>query len=377
MLLNVAVFPRNRFVRVLEPQSVPVPEGDALSTTGILTLSFTAAARVQAKVTHPTDIPVTMEVFAAGAVVDARTCATQPGETHVLDSIEHDGIDQITLRCPEGRASLVEVTAFYPKEVPLSLNEYPHILAFEPKTRDLYQAATDSGEVLTASKSGVATDKTLTHIDSTESSFTGGVKVPVGAAEISGSVSRKRTDTDEDRWSVQTDASRERRETQGTTTQLSQMYNLLTGYYAGSNRAAFLMLPRPHVLQPTDHRTFVQGLRVIEGIQEFLLVVSRPAGMDAICIEAQLETGHFPEGEDPIEPEVQFEESFEDFTVTQRARGGRFSSDCASLEDSATSTFTISGDQVIDRRPNRKDGQQGDAGHPGVKRDRQQQQRPR
>lgn len=127
------------------------------------------------------------------------------------------------------------------------------------------------------------------------------------------------------------------------------------------------MLPRPHVLQPTDHRTFVQGLRVIEGIQEFLLVVSRPAGMDAICIEAQLETGHFPEGEDPIEPEVEFEESFEDFTVTQRASGGRLSSDCASLEDSATSTFTIAGDKVIDRRPNRKDGQQGDPGHPGVK----------
>lgn len=231
VLLNVAVFPRNRTVRVLEPQSVPVPEGDELTTAGVLTLSFPTAVKVQAKVIHATDIPVTMEVLAAGALVDTQTCATQVGETHVLESIEHDGIDQITLRCSQGRASVVEVTAFYPKQVPLSLNEYPHIIAFEPKTRDLYQAATDTGEVLTASKSGVATDKTLTHIDSTETSFTGGVKVPVGAAEISGSVSRKRTDTDEDRWSVQTDASRERRETQGTTTQLSQMYNLLTGYY--------------------------------------------------------------------------------------------------------------------------------------------------
>ena len=55
------------------------------------------------------------------------------------------------------------------------LPSYP---LFRAKTRDLYQAATDSGEVLTASKSGVSTDKTLTHIDKTESSDAGhpGVK---------------------------------------------------------------------------------------------------------------------------------------------------------------------------------------------------------
>jgi hypothetical protein len=106
---------------------------------------------------------------------------------------------------------------------------------------------------------------------------------------------------------------------------------------------------------------------VIEGIQEFLLIVSRPVGMDGLCIETQLETGHFPEGEEPIEPPVEFEESFEDFSVNQRARGYTFSSDCANIEDSQTSIFTIAGDKVIDRRPVRKDGQQGDPGHPGVK----------
>jgi hypothetical protein len=55
------------------------------------------------------------------------------------------------------------------------------------------------------------------------------------------------------------------------------------------------MLPRPHILQPTDRRTFVQGLRIIEGIQDFFLVVVRPAGQDKLKVDAHLQTGHFPE----------------------------------------------------------------------------------
>ena len=40
------------------------------------------------------------------------------------------------------------------------------------------------------------------------------------------------------------------------------MYNLLTSYHAGSNREAFLMLPRPHILQPTEEfRMIYDGLR--------------------------------------------------------------------------------------------------------------------
>src|SRR5207245_652882 len=98
-----------------------------------------------------------------------------------------------------------------------------------------------------------------------------------------------------------------RRENQSTTTNLSQMYNLLTGYHAGTNRAVFLMLPRPHTLQPTDHRTFVQGLRMIEGLQDFFLIVSRPRQMSALCIEASLETGHFPEDVVVQSPNVEYD----------------------------------------------------------------------
>lgn len=50
------------------------------------------------------------------------------------------------------------------------------------------------------------------------------------------------------------------------------------------------MLPRPHTLE-TEH-TFVNGIRNIEGIQEFFLVVARPASVSGFCVEAYLETGH-------------------------------------------------------------------------------------
>ena len=39
--------------------------------------------------------------------------------------------------------------------------------------------------------------------------------------------------------------SKERREREVATTQISQMYNLLTGYDSGTNRALFLMPRRP------------------------------------------------------------------------------------------------------------------------------------
>ena len=193
----------------------------------------------------------------------------------------------------------------------LSLKDFPHIISIEPKIRDLYQAATESGEILTASNSKVVTDKSFTHTDSSETgvSLTGGFtpSQQKGGPNVQGTLSHKWGSTDQDSQSIQTDASRERRETQGTTTQISQMYNLLTGYHQGTNRTTFLMLPRPHVLQPTDHRTFVQGLRHIEGVQEFMLIVSRPKKIQALCIEAFLETGHFPEHVTIEEPEQEFQ----------------------------------------------------------------------
>ena len=94
----------------------------------------------------------------------------------------------------------------------------------------------------------------------------------------------------------------------------------------------FLMLARPHVLQPTDFRTFVQGLRAIEGVQEFFLIVSRPQEMEGLCVETSLETGHFPEDTAITEPEPEYDESPEDLPVAKTAESGLISKKCEDFE---------------------------------------------
>ncbi|MGH8224026.1 MAG: hypothetical protein ACREQZ_13745 [Woeseiaceae bacterium] len=197
------------------------------------------------------------------------------------------------------------------KDVPLS--DYPHIADYEPKRRDLYQSATQHGEILTASRTETRTDKSLTSTDSTETGVASSVEVPLGdptsgvAPTGKAGATHKWGSVEQDAQAVSADASRERRETTGTTTNLSQMYNLLTAYHAGTNRAVFFVQPRPHTLQPTDKRTFVNGLREIEGQQDFFLIVSRPKHVPGICVEVQLETGHFGE----TAPNVPIEGAFE------------------------------------------------------------------
>jgi hypothetical protein len=208
-----------------------------------------------------------------------------------------------------------------------NLYKYPRIVDFEPKLRDFYQAASETGEILTSSMNTVSTTRSFGSTDATQSSWQAGATanldpkavqaatgVPVGIG-INGSTSQVRTETDQQNWGVATDASRERREGKSTTTQLSQMYNLLTGYHTGTNRAAFLMLPRPHILQPTDRRSFVQGLRFIEGVQDFFLVVVRPKDQDKMKVDAFLQTGHFPENIE-IEETVPVKDQFEFKSVT-------------------------------------------------------------
>jgi hypothetical protein len=195
-------------------------------------------------------------------------------------------------------ASYVTSLTYSNAERPTTLSDYPHIVDFEPKTRDLYQAATDQDELLTGSNSSVNTGKSMSNTSSSEMGLglSGGYAAgKAGGWNVTGQLTGKWGNTSADSSTLQMDSSRERRETQGTTTNITQQYNLLTGYHAGTNRAAFLMLPRPHTLQATDYRTFVRGLRMIEGLQDFFLIVSRPTMLPGICIEASLETGHFPE----------------------------------------------------------------------------------
>ncbi len=351
----------NRLINII-PQGGGSDAELNIHTKMVISIPATAGlAAIEAKVTYAIVVGVKMEAFRAGESVGTALTEAEPGQVHTL-LIEADDIDTVVLTAPEKEASLLEFAYFTAKEVALTLEDYPHIIDFEPKTRDLYQAATEAGEILTGSKSGVTTNKALTHTDSTQDSFklgsNAGITIPGTPITFGHSIEASRTniETDQNQWSVQTDASRERRETQGTTTQLSQMYNLLTGYHAGTNRAVFLMLARPHVLQPTDFRTFVQGLRAIEGMQEYFLIVSRPEGIEGLCIETSLETGHFPEDSSIEDPPTEYEESHEDFIVTAESK----KDGAESMEEFLTSKYAIGLGWVIDRT-------RGDTFHSGIR----------
>src|SRR5690606_40785851 len=80
----------------------------------------------------------------------------------------------------------------------------------------------------------------------------------VGQYETKGSVSSSGYQSTDIRTS---DESTERRELYSHTTQLSQMYNLFQAFHVGTNRALFLMEPRPHVRQ--SEATFIQGPRAV------------------------------------------------------------------------------------------------------------------
>lgn len=251
-----------------------------------------------------------------------------------------------------------------------ALKDYPKIIGMEPQLRELIQAATESGELLTANKSGVSTAHSHTTVNDTKTGISAKVGIPkfkIAGVEIGDSsldFTRSWGSQATDKNDVTANASQDRSEKQSTSTQIQQMYNILTGYHQGTNRAVFLMLPRPHILQPTSRRTFVQGLRSIEGIQEFFLVVSRPVDMEGICVEARLDTGHFPENAEIKEPPLKYKESYMDFNIEKHAKNaGLFSS---AETKPLTTVFTVPGSWFVDRRTTPSPFPKGDAGHVGV-----------
>jgi hypothetical protein len=97
------------------------------------------------------------------------------------------------------------------------LNAHPHIIDFEPKKRHLYQAATETGEVLTAAHEEVRSDKSMTNTSTTETGLKLGAEVPLcDAAKATSEGTQKWGNTAQDSSLISSDASRERRETTGT-----------------------------------------------------------------------------------------------------------------------------------------------------------------
>jgi hypothetical protein len=72
------------------------------------------------------------------------------------------------------------------------------------------------------------------------------------------------------------------------------MYQLFNGYHLGTNRALFVVAPRPHTVSDSSQTEFnlIDGERKLEGIQEVLLIVHMPKSQDGFCVQASLDTGH-------------------------------------------------------------------------------------
>lgn len=208
-----------------------------------------------------------------------------------------------------------------PKTPETHPGNYPYFTDFQPKKRELYELVTQTGTKLSRSLESVQVTKSGTTATGSEvvdddtgidwgsvggvggglagGALTGGspIGIAVGSAVgsalggmIGGDDSPKTINQAQQTNVLTTDKSSEKREEFSHTTQLAQMYHQLTAYHLGTNRALFFMLPRPHIVQADP--TFVDGPRVLEGIQEFLLVVARPKSVDGLCIDAYLETAH-------------------------------------------------------------------------------------
>lgn len=201
--------------------------------------------------------------------------------------------------------AIVQVTIGPHDTHDVKLVDYPYFMDFQPKKRELYEMATDTQERISRSleetkvgkASGTAQSQEVLDVDQGYSSGgSGGVSV-VGtgaggssSAAAQGQWGSKHLSSDQLSVNRSSDESRERRETQSHTTQLSQMYNLLDSYHVGTNRAVFLISPRPHVLD--EPSGLVKGPRPVDGIQEFFLVVNQPKDQEHLCVSVRLDTGH-------------------------------------------------------------------------------------
>jgi hypothetical protein len=253
-------------------------------------------------------------------------------------------------------AAIVQVAVF-PAEGKWDLEQYPYLTDFEPKKREVVELASDTGESLTQSANEVHVRKGTTSTNSTEIdnldrgfSFTKGVNIAgyggtnqLSVEKQAGTVGGLGSGTES---IVATDASREKRESLSHTTNLSQLYQILDSYHAGTNRAIFFLNARPHLIDSPF--TFVNGPRRLEGIQEFFLVVRRPKAMDDFCVKAVLETAHLRESSTTVETgETTYDRSSitQQFTLT--ARGGSHFN--AATDQARAWSIPIPGGYKLDR----------------------------
>jgi len=190
--------------------------------------------------------------------------------------------------------------AIYPRpEAGVAVADYPSIVDFEPKKRELYEAVSDAHESLSGSGTNLNTRKGKTTTHSLEAKTN--VHLPlVGETGLNYGYRRENVDV------TTTDASTERRETAGRTTQLSQMYQLFNGYHLGTNRGLFVVFPRPHIVSSAEQteNSLINGQRKLEGVQDVFLVVQVPRSVPGICVRTFLDTAHEGYPENGLPPQV-------------------------------------------------------------------------
>lgn len=165
-------------------------------------------------------------------------------------------------------------------------DDYPYIMDFEPKKREMFEQVTEGGEFLSGSAEKLSITKGSTNTQSVDVQAKGsflGIGLEASAGASWQEVDNRTTDT-----------SRENRETLSHSTSFSQMYQLFNGYHLGTNRAMFVIAPRPHTVSSGVQTDFnlINGERRLEGLQDVFLVVHMPKSLDGFCIQAGLDTGH-------------------------------------------------------------------------------------
>jgi len=182
--------------------------------------------------------------------------------------------------------AIMQVGIYPGKNEQAGPDDFPYIIDFEPKKRELYEMVSEGSEVLSGSLDKVSITKGTTNTQSVGASVSGGI--PLISGSVSANASWEQVNNNV------TDTSKENRETLSRTSSFSQMYQLFNGYHLGTNRALFLVAPRPHTVgnQAQTEFNLINGERKLEGIQEMFLVVLVPNKLTGFCIQASLDTGH-------------------------------------------------------------------------------------
>ncbi len=249
-------------------------------------------------------------------------------------SVEHnfDDWDYITRKYFPCFGALLNVAVF-----PLNdkhkkdLSKYPHITSFEPKRRELIEPMTKEGSILTSSNNTISLGTKNQTTKNTGFEIKPSLKKTLGAeingvtasseASISGTYSHSKNNLEENTLNFSNQSESAIKSSHKTT--IEQMYNMLDSYHLGTNRAVFNIMPYPHIKEITDFRTFTQGIKVLEGIQEFFLIVERPRDQKGLCIDVGLQTGHFPEDAEIIPSEPKYRTTTVTFNVTGRVKKGK------------------------------------------------------